>query len=305
MTSDAPLRRFAGLATFAGFWTYALIVFGGIVRITGSGMGCGDHWPKCNGSWLPPMTLETAIEYTHRILGVSIGIILIGVFAYAFLHRNERGFRGPGGVLRYAATALGLVVVQGLLGAITVWFEIPPAVLVVHFAVAMTIMAVLLVAGARARYQGDGAGEADRKELKGTYIAAALGFAVVVMGALVANNAGAPMACQGFPLCNGSVLPSGGSLVHMHWTHRVLAFGTFFFVMYQAHRTWHGGGSRKVRRAALATAMTITLQVLVAAGLILMHLPKALQVLHLAMGAAVWAHLAIWSALARDHARAA
>ena len=97
MNSEATTRRFAKIATFAAVWTYLLIVFGGFVRISGSGLGCGTEWPKCNGHWIPPFTFETLIEYTHRLLGVSIGLVLISVFVYAWLHRREPGFSGRGG----------------------------------------------------------------------------------------------------------------------------------------------------------------------------------------------------------------
>lgn len=306
--SPKHLRRFASFATFAAVWTYALIAFGGIVRITGSGMGCGDHWPKCNGHWIPPFTFETLIEYTHRVLGVSIGLVLISVFAYAMLHRRAAGFGGKGGVLRYAGVVLALVVVQGLLGAITVWLEIPPIVVVVHFSTALIIMAILISAAVRARaFQRTGAPAIAPQILvddaKAATIAAVLGFIVVVLGALVANNIGAAQACQGFPLCNGSVLPRGGSLVQIHWTHRVFALATFFYVLYQAHTTWRRGGVTAVRRSALAAAVLVTLQVAVAAGMVLMHLPHELQALHLAVGAAVWASLAVWAALARSYVK--
>ncbi|HUP90399.1 MAG TPA: COX15/CtaA family protein [Longimicrobiales bacterium] len=305
------LRRFGRLATFAGIWTFLLIVFGGIVRITGSGMGCGDHWPKCNGSWIPPFTLETLIEYTHRVLGVSIGLILIGVFLYALKHRNEPGFSGRDGVLRYAAVVLVLVVVQGLLGAITVWFEIPPAVVVVHFATALTIMAILLAAGVTAKAGSQSSRSAGGQvgptvvgqtlDERRARLVAFFVFATVVFGALTANNLGAPQACQGFPLCNGGLLPRGGSLVHIQWTHRFLAYVTFFIVLVQAQRAWRGGGSTKLRRTALAAALIVTLQVVVAAGLILMHLPRGMQAMHLAVGALLWAHAVLWYSHARNH----
>jgi len=306
VATDRHLRRFAGFATFAAIWTYALIVFGGIVRITGSGMGCGDHWPKCNGHWIPPFTVQTLIEYTHRLLGVSIGLVLIAVFVYAVRHRRERGFGGKGGVLPYVAIVLALVVVQGLLGAITVWFEIPPIVVVVHFTVALTIMAILILAAIRARSLMAPSTEPHAtaaKDARVAHIAAGLGFFVVVFGALVANNSGAPQACQGFPLCNGSLLPHGPSLVHIHWTHRLLAFITFFFVIYQGVRTWQRGGPRSVRMSAVAAAVAVVLQIIVAAGLIEMHLPRELQALHLAVGAAVWASLVVWLGVAKSHKR--
>lgn len=304
----AALRRFAGFSTFAAVWTYALIVFGGIVRITGSGMGCGDDWPKCHGSWIPPFTIETLIEYTHRVLGVSIGLVLIGVFVYAMLHRREAGFGGKGGLVRPAGLVLVLVVVQGLLGAVTVWFEIPPLVVVVHFANALIIMAVLIHAAVRARAlsrtkQPSGPNYEAEADAKYATIAAVLGFVVVVMGALVANNIGAPQACQGFPLCNGSVLPKGGSLVHIHWTHRLLAFATFFYVLYQAHRTWRRERIPRVRWSATAAAVLVMLQVAIAAAMVLMHLPRELQALHLAIGAGLWAALVLWAALARSYVK--
>src|SRR2546430_4817271 len=60
-------RRFTRLAWLAATCTYLLIILGAIVRITGSGMGCGEHWPLCNGTLLPPFDLPTLIEYGHRL----------------------------------------------------------------------------------------------------------------------------------------------------------------------------------------------------------------------------------------------
>lgn len=82
-------RRLGVLTALAAAYTYALVVFGGIVRITGSGMGCGDDWPRCNGQWIPEFTLETLIEYTHRLLGAGIGVVVLAVFAYAMVDRKS------------------------------------------------------------------------------------------------------------------------------------------------------------------------------------------------------------------------
>jgi cytochrome c oxidase assembly protein subunit 15 len=296
------LRRFASFSLFAAVYTFALIVFGGIVRITDSGMGCGDDWPKCNGSWIPEFTLPTLIEYTHRLLGVSIGLVLIGVFAYAFMRRREAGFTGRGGVLRIATLVLVLVIVQGLLGAVTVWLEIPPIVVAVHFATALIIMALLLIGYVRGRgyppRRNDVVTAAHANAHSAT-IAVALGFVVVVFGALVANNPGAPQACQGFPLCNGSILPSGRGLVQLHWLHRLVAFALFFYVLYAAHLTWRRSGSAHVRYTAAAAAAAVVAQIAVAAALVLLHLPPELQALHLGVGAMVWGSLILWAAYAR------
>ena len=94
--------------------TYLQLVFGGIVRITGSGMGCGDHWPKCNGSWIPPFTQPTVmIEWTHRLMAllvvVTVGSLLAAAWRAGNVPHAVRGFRS-------AATAFGLVIGVALLG---------------------------------------------------------------------------------------------------------------------------------------------------------------------------------------------
>ncbi|MGH7732865.1 MAG: COX15/CtaA family protein, partial [Gemmatimonadales bacterium] len=136
------LRR---LAWTGAAFTFLLIVLGGIVRITGSGLGCGDHWPNCNGRWFPPLDLPTFIEISHRWVAALVTITVTAVGIVAWLrHRNEPRLRDP------ATLAFVLLVVQVLLGAITVKLTLPPAVVVVHLANAMLVLAALLVTAMRA-----------------------------------------------------------------------------------------------------------------------------------------------------------
>src|SRR2546423_7991600 len=71
-------RRFTRLAWLAATCTYLLIILGAIVRITGSGLGCGEHWPLCNGRLLPPLDLPTLIEYGHRLVAAAGRGLLAG-----------------------------------------------------------------------------------------------------------------------------------------------------------------------------------------------------------------------------------
>ncbi|HTG50384.1 MAG TPA: COX15/CtaA family protein, partial [Gemmatimonadales bacterium] len=81
------LRRLAWAGS--GF-ALGLIVLGGIVRITGSGMGCGDHWPRCDGEWFPPLDLPTLIESSHRWAAALVSILVFAVAAVALRrHRSE------------------------------------------------------------------------------------------------------------------------------------------------------------------------------------------------------------------------
>ncbi|MEE8267343.1 MAG: COX15/CtaA family protein, partial [Gemmatimonadales bacterium] len=83
-SARATLRRtaWAGVAL-----TLALIVLGGVVRITGSGMGCGDYWPRCNGEWFPALDLPTFIEIFHRWVAALVSILVVAA-AWIALRRH-------------------------------------------------------------------------------------------------------------------------------------------------------------------------------------------------------------------------
>lgn len=301
---DQSVRRFGRLSLFAALYTYLLIIFGGTVRLTESGLGCGDEWPKCNGRWIPDFTFETFIEYMHRLLGVTIGIVLIGLAIYAFKNRKHPAFQGEGGLARPTFLVAALVVVQGLLGAITVWLNLPTGIIVVHFMTALIIMALLLLAAFRAGTLGSSMPMTDsgtaRKHMRAAQAALGLGFVLIVFGAMTANTPGAPEACQGFPLCNGALLPSGVYAVHIHWTHRLLAVLLLLHVLFTVLRATELKGA--TRRAGVLALFAVTAQIGVAAAMMLTFLPVHLKALHLAVGAAAWGTLVVWTLFARAQA---
>jgi len=86
-------RRFTRLAWTAATFTYLLIILGAIVRITGSGLGCGEHWPLCNGKLLPPLDLPTLIEYGHRLAAAAVSGLVAALAAYAWWLRKGAGSR--------------------------------------------------------------------------------------------------------------------------------------------------------------------------------------------------------------------
>ena len=106
-------RTFARFAWFYVAYLVAVILFGAWVRITGSGNGCGSHWPACNGSIVPPAPeAKTLIEYTHRLMsGLSL------VLAVALVVRARSIGRA---VFRAALLAFTLLIVEALVGAVLV-----------------------------------------------------------------------------------------------------------------------------------------------------------------------------------------
>lgn len=282
--------RFKLLAWTAATVTYLLIVLGAVVRITGSGMGCGDHWPLCNGRLVPPLhDLGTLIEWSHRLVAALVSLLVVGLAAYGWTLRRSVNPGLPPGVsqlppgIRAAFVALALLIVQVLLGAITVKLELPPWSVILHLGVAMLLLAALLHVATASLTPG---GSPGLTKAPGTLVLMALAFVTVLFGALTANL-GAAAACTGFPLCNGQVVPDGGSLAHVHWTHRLLAYGlTVYVVVWVLRRRRRRGFLGAPAAALLAIVVT---QVALGAATVLLGLPAGLQAAHLAVGTGVWA----------------
>src|SRR5881628_2539199 len=159
--SPPMTRRFTRLAGTAATFTYLLIILGAIVRITGSGLGCGEHWPLCNGRLLPPLDLPTLIEYGHRLAAAAVSVLVVALAAYGWWLRQGAGSReqelsnGPIAVRSDRPTvrpsvasyvALGLLALQVALGAVTVQLNLPPWTVVLHLGTAMLLLATLIVA---------------------------------------------------------------------------------------------------------------------------------------------------------------
>ena len=178
------IRRVSYAALLIGF---AQVVFGAIVRISGSGLGCGDHWPDCYGSFTPSSNAQSLlVEISHRYGAAALSIAIVVLALVALRQRNVGGVAGRGGALRPALLAVLLVVVAALFGAVTVKMELNPFVVVTHLAIAMSLLAVLVVVVVRAG--GFGATRIPARysrTLRSARAAVGLTFLALVFGAAV------------------------------------------------------------------------------------------------------------------------
>ncbi|HJQ21747.1 MAG TPA: COX15/CtaA family protein [Gemmatimonadaceae bacterium] len=295
------LRR---LSTVAVVVTYLHLVFGGIVRISGSGMGCGDNWPLCNGAVVPDLSNPiVAIELTHRLLATLVILTIAALTWTAYRRRDETGVSGPGGVLRAATTALVLVVAVALLGMVTVKLGNRPIATVAHWTLALTLLGVVLATAARAgAFGGDAArvhgGSARAARSLGA--GAAMAFLAVVLGGLVAKFPDAAVACRSFPLCGDHAPNLAAGAAHLQMTHRIVAYVLFFHVlgigMAIGRRATEAAG---VKRAARAAMLLVLLQLGLGAAMVMAMLPPVLRSLHQAVGILVWMTLFLGTYLAR------
>jgi heme A synthase len=288
------MKQLKSLAYITALFAYSLIVLGAVVRITESGLGCGDHWPLCNGRLIPAFTdYHVVIEYAHRIAAVGLFALIVLLAGSAFALRRTPGVSGRGGVLRPALLALGLYFGLAVLGAVVVKLDLHASAVVLHLSAAMGLLATILVAGWRAsRHEKPAAAPATPvtgRTRRAAIMAVVLTGIAILMGGLTATT-GAATACQGFPLCNGQLWPDAGNggLAHLHWTHRLIAYALL------GHLIGVFMGARKrrappaVQRWAGLALGAVVLQIIVAATMVLTHLPPSWRGMHGAVGAALW-----------------
>ena len=282
-------------------------VFGAIVRISGSGMGCGEHWPDCNGALVPSFSsYTTVIELTHRCLAATLlavtGALVVVAWRQARGKVRPEAAGGEGSVLRAASLALALELVAALVGMVVVMLALSSrALIAVHYTIAMAILATLVVAVQRAGGLGAAAvhpGDASRRTYRGTLAAAGIAFITVVFGALTANLTGAAESCLGFPWCRLAMTDLSGTLP-VQITHRVLAALLFLHLLGLATAISRRRESPVLVRAAWTAFGIVVLQIVIAASLVELRLPPALQSLHQATGTLVWVAAFALAALAR------
>jgi heme o synthase len=284
------MKGFRVLAVATAVVTYALVVLGGVVRVSGSGLGCPD-WPLCHGHLLPPLNIHAIIEYSHRTTASLTSLLVVVTVLLAWL-----GWRHRRDVLIPATVAFGLLIVQVALGAITVRFELPPMIVLAHLATAMALLGTVCVTAVAAMLPVGGGGIDIVSALRARWAAAGT-FVLILSGSLVVGS-GASAACAAWPLCGGGFSFSFDHLASVQLLHRALAGLIGLLVIVSVVSVLRRMGRHPAVRATIAlTLAALAFQVAVGAAVVTLHLPAPLRALHLALAAAVWAGTVILAVL--------
>ena len=295
---SVALRRFAW-AVLAYF--VAVILWGAVVRATGAGAGCGNHWPLCNGTVLQySATTSTVIEFTHRITSGLSFFSAVGLLVWTFAATMR------GHLARIAATAsVGFTLVEAILGALLVKLGLTaqsqsplrPWYLALHLTNTLLLLAALtLTAHMLSRKHGF-----LRSEIR---LVAPLGAVAGILVVLVVGVTGS-LAALGdtlFPATSlGSALAedfssTSGWLVRWRWTHPTIAFLASIFLIWilvrAAQRTieWDNRGLSALVLILLAAQYVLGVLDVV------MLAPVWLQVAHLLGADVLWAALVVLTA---------
>ncbi len=266
------------------------LVFGAIVRISGSGMGCGDHWPKCYGRWFPPLDQPALIvEVSHRYLASILSFAILVLAFNAWKYRQRIAVGGPGGVWRASLVALVLVLSAAIFGAVTVKTSNTWWATVVHLGIAVSLIAALVVTVIRAGGLGSDALLApgvQSRAVGSTTAAAAMALCVVLLGGMTAKVAGAAVACAGFPLCGEGSL--GGGAQHLQLTHRIIAYLLVLHLTSLPFVMKKRGEPMLLQYLALGAMMLGLLQIVWAGWMVTGGFPPVVRSFHQATGVLIW-----------------
>jgi heme A synthase len=303
----APSPRYRRLALWTGVATLLLIVVGGVVRVSESGLGCGPAgsglhgWPFCNGDVIPGLDPHAIIEYTHRVLAAAVGLMLLALAVWAW-----RSYRAHRGLVAASVAAVLLVVAQALLGAVTVELNLGSGLVAAHLGIAMLLLALVIYVWRSSRPELIGTDPIDAgPRFRGAALAAQVGlFLTIVAGGLMAgtqkfgrtdfDGSGAHHACgTQFPLCNDQLLPFGQApLVDVHLAHRVLLYVTTILILWLVWMAIRRRPSARIVRMAWVALGILVAQLLVGAlNVWIEDIYEALIVLHLTLATLLWGHL--------------
>jgi heme A synthase len=304
----AGLRRFRRLADLTALVTFLLIIVGGVVRVSDSGLGCGPGgsgtkgWPLCGGDVIPLVGDEnTLIEFSHRLLAAVV-VVLITLLCWRardLRQRNGWAFRG--------SVAAGLLVlVQAGLGGLTVEHSLKEELVAAHLGTAMLLFGLLLWLSYKARSaEALEARRPVREPVRGLKLyavtAAVLLLCAIVAGGYMAgteeegvnevgpNIAGAHLACgHQFPTCgDGKFLPFGNNrLTDIHLTHRVFVYAATLAIIVLLSVAF-ARGSRD--RLLVLAALLLLAQVLLGGMNVWLGEHASLIVAHLTVASLLWA----------------
>jgi heme o synthase len=279
--------RFRSLALATAIATVVLFAIGGLVRGTGSGLGCST-WPGCEpGRLFPTGTLHSLIEFSHRGMAFLVAVLsaLTGVAAI----RSER--RDPS-LFWPAVLEFPLVMAQAGLGAVVVATDLDAGWVTAHFVVALLLIAdVTYVAGAAAAQDviDEVINGADRSFQRLTLITASVVGLLLLVGTYV-RASDAQLVFTDWPLMDGRLVPTLGGAATAMFLHRMLAAAALLLVLWSAIRARNDGGRQaSVVRLSTVALLLFVVQIMVGAANVWSRLRPWAVVAHVALSVLIWA----------------
>jgi cytochrome c oxidase assembly protein subunit 15 len=282
---------------------FLLVVWGGVVRLSGSGLAIPD-WPLAEGKLLPRPHPNVLIEFVHRAVAGVVSLLTLAVVAAIF--RNSYWRPRLGALAVAALVALGL---QVFIGARVVLEELPVDRVVAHLLLAFLFFAILLRMALHARDAVE-AGAAGAITVPGAAALGAAGrhrglaqWAAIAAGAVFlqaglggwVSSSGAALACPDFPTCQGAWLPKMEGLVGIHYAHRLGAYAVVLIVLGLLFRSAPAALPPRARWPLRISGILLAVQFLLGVANVLLRVPLPVSAGHLGTALVLFGTLIIAS----------
>ena len=293
-------NRYAKFAWFVLAYNVVVVLWGAFVRATGSGAGCGAHWPVCNGVVIPrEPAVETIIEFSHRLSSGLAFIFVLILLIWAF-----RSFAKGDKIRSAASWAMVFMVTESLVGASLVlfrWVEADDSVprvfmMGVHLANTFILLAFIALTayyasgGGRVRFRGQG--------LVGTLAILAL-IAMIVM-----SVSGGVIALGDTLVLEEGISPEDSPvvafLISIRLSHPTLAILVSAFLVIVSRYIAVARPSRYTRRAAQMILAIALVELGVGLVNVVLHAPVWIQLVHLLIASTVWLATVLMAYFALD-----
>ncbi len=295
------LRCYAKIVAVA---TWLLLLAGAMVTSTGSGLAVPD-WPLSFGRVMPEMRGGVLYEHGHRMIASTVGLMIV-ILAVA-IQRSAAGRA----VKRLGWAAVAMVVLQGLLGGLTVLLRLPDPVSIAHAGLAELVFAatvVIALVTSRGWAQMQELEPAvDRRMIPLVRLAAGVALVIylqILLGAWI-RHAGAGLAIPTFPLAYGHLVPPLSSRpVALHFAHRAGGIVVALAVLWAAARVWRDHAREpRLRRPAALLAALVPVQIALGGWTVLYHKHPWVATAHLGTGALLFAAAVVLAVRARCRLR--
>jgi cytochrome c oxidase assembly protein subunit 15 len=274
--------------------TAALIFAGGLVTSTGSGLSVPD-WPNTYGWFMLTFPLDKMVggirfEHTHRLIASAVGFLILVLALWLWRAEPRRWIR------RLGYLALAAVILQGVLGGITVLWFLPAPISIAHASLAQLVfcatvsIALFTSPGWKRSYARPAPAPDDRVLQTIAAVTTGLTYAQIVLGATM-RHTGAGLAIPDFPLAFGQIVPPHwDAQIAVHFAHRVGALTVSLAALATAGRVFfHHGQRPEFWRPAALLLLLLTAQITLGAFTVLSGKHYLINSLHVVTGASVLA----------------
>ena len=292
-------KFFKRFSWFLVGYTVLVILWGAVVRATGSGAGCGNHWPLCNGEVIPqPQQIETVIEFSHRISSMLDGflVILLVYLAYKIYGRGTK-------VFRWAITALVFIIIEGLLGRLLVvqdWVAdnvsvMRAVVVAIHLMNTYVLLFTLTLTAWFANIQHEIKRRKDQTVnlLLGIGLISAMIFSA--MGAVTALGDTLFPPEKLFAEAPSGLDATSNFLIQLRVIHPILAITTSGYLYFIVRWIMKRNLGKRANQAGKRLLIVIAIQILAGGINVLTLAPIYMQIIHLLLADTFWISLVLFA----------